>query len=116
MRAEVIAALAPKLMTATPALRDLATSFVYGGIWSRPGLSQRDRSIATIAAVVAIGAAEETQLQTLRGVENGLTAEEVSEILTQLVPYIGFPLVISAANRIADFIATLEQVDTAGPA
>jgi 4-carboxymuconolactone decarboxylase len=109
LRAEIVATLGPKLISVTPALREMADTFVYGAIWSRPGLSDRERSIATIAAVVGTHCSEELQLQTLRGLANGLSTEEIGEILTQLVPYVGFPLVISAAASIAELVDRVDQ-------
>ena len=113
LRAEVLGALSPKVARVAPDVSKLAAAFAYGEIWPRPGLSQRDRSIATIGSLVALGCSEELRLHTLRGLANGLTKEEIGEILTQLVPYVGFPLVVSAAATISDLI---ERADVAEPA
>jgi 4-carboxymuconolactone decarboxylase len=109
LRAEILAALSPKVAAVAPDVGKLAASFAYGEVWARPGLSPRDRSIATIAALVTLSCTEELRLHTLRGLANGLTEAELGEILTQLAPYVGFPLVVSAAAKIADLI---ERADT----
>ncbi|MFF7594541.1 MULTISPECIES: carboxymuconolactone decarboxylase family protein [Streptomyces] len=91
-------------------MRTVTTSgFAYGEVWPRPGLSPRDRSIATIAALVTLSCTEELRLHKLRGLANGLTKAELGEILPQLAPYVGFPLVVSTATKIADL---LEPADT----
>ncbi|MFF3372246.1 carboxymuconolactone decarboxylase family protein [Streptomyces sp. NPDC002680] len=108
LRAEILSALGPQVSAVAPDVSKLAASFAYGQVWPRPGLTQRDRSIATLAALVTLGCTEELRLHTLRGLANGLTKAEIGEILTQLVPYVGFPLVVSAAAKIADL---LERAD-----
>jgi 4-carboxymuconolactone decarboxylase len=109
LRAEILAALSPKVAAVVPDVGKLAASFAYGEVWPRPGLSPRDRSIATIAALVTLSRTEELRLHTLRGLANGLTKAELGEILTQLAPHVGFPLMVSAAPKIADL---LERADT----
>jgi 4-carboxymuconolactone decarboxylase len=104
LRAEVLLDVSPTVATVVPDLNKLARNFALGEIWPRTGLSQRDRSIATIAALVALSCTEELRLHTLRGLANGISKEEFGEILTQLIPYVGFPLVVSAATKIADLI------------
>ena len=86
------------------AVSGLAASFAYGEVWPRPGLSACDRSIATIGALVALHCAEELRLHVLRGFANGITKDELAEIFTQLIPYVGFPLVVSAAASVADLV------------
>ncbi|WP_063045181.1 carboxymuconolactone decarboxylase family protein [Nocardia pseudovaccinii] len=112
LRAEVLAALSPKVAGVAPDVGKFAASFAYGEIWPRPELSQRDRSIATIAALVTLSCAEELKLHTLRGLANGLTKTEIGEILTQLIPYVGFPLVVSAAEKIADLMERAEVAES----
>jgi 4-carboxymuconolactone decarboxylase len=112
LRAEILAALGPQVSAVAPDVSKLAASFAYGEVWPRPGLTQRDRSIATLAALVTLGCTGELRLHTLRGLANGLTKDEIGEILTQLVPYVGFPLVVSAAAKIADLLERAEATDT----
>lgn len=114
LRAEELAALGPQVSAVAPSLPGLAASFAYGEIWSRPGLSQRDRSIATIAALIAAQGREELRLHVLRGLGNGLTKEELGEIFVQLVPYVGFPRVVSAAAQVADLFQRADETTSAG--
>ena len=109
LRAEVLSAFSGKVASLTPSTRRLAADFAYGTIWPREGLSQRDKSIATIAALVVLQCTEELQLHTIRGLANGLSREEIGEILTQLIPYVGFPLVVSAATKMADLVDRATQ-------
>lgn len=109
LRAEVLAPISPKLARVAPNLGELAMDFAYRQIWSRPGLSKRDRSIATIAALAAINCPEELKLHALRGLANGLSKAEIGEIITHLAPYIGFPLSVSAAAAIGE---VLPRADT----
>lgn len=116
LRAEVLGLLRPHVAAVAPDISALAASFAYGQIWPRPALSPRDRSIATIAALVTLSCTEELRLHVLRGLGNGLTKPEIGEILTQLVPYIGFPLVVSAAAKVSDLMDRAVTPDTADSA
>lgn len=107
----MLASFAPAADRVAPAVRELAASFAYGMVWSRPGLSKRDRSIATIAALVALNCSDQLTLHVLRGMANGISKEEIGEIVTQLIPYIGFPLSVSAAATIGDIV---ERADVDG--
>ena len=71
---------APDLYAGSPYLRELRNSLVYGEIWERPYLSKRDRSLITIAVLQAL-AREELAIHIPRGLDNGLTPEEISEII-----------------------------------
>lgn len=73
--------------------------FAFGDIYSRDGLSLRDRELATIAALTAMGG-REPQLEVHLGaaLNVGLTEKEVEETIIQTVPYAGFPTAINAMN------------------
>ena len=117
LRAEELAALSPKVAAVAPSLPGFAASFAYGEVWPRPQLSQRDRSIATIAALITLSCKEELRLHVIRGFSNGISKEEMGEIFTQLIPYVGFPLVVSAAALVADLVerADLTPAPTTTP-
>ena len=70
------------LYAGSPYLRELRNDLVYGEIWERPQLSKRDRSLITIAVLQAL-AREELGIHIPRGLDNGLTPEEISEIILQ---------------------------------
>ena len=68
----------------------------YGMVWSRPGLSRRERSIATLSAMVANQTLEELKVHTRNAVHNGLSAAEIREILLHAAIYSGFPKAVAA--------------------
>lgn len=74
------------------AILGYSRDFVYDQLWERPGMSKRDRSLVTLAALVAANAMEfHTIYHTRLALENGVTREEISELLTHLGAYAGFP-------------------------
>ncbi len=64
------------------------------GVWSRPGLGQRDRSLITIAALCALHRPNELKLHIGRGLDNGLSREEISEVIMHMAIYGGFPVAV----------------------
>jgi len=79
--------------------------FAFGDIYSRDGLSLRDREIATIAVLTALGGREPQLRVHLRaGLNVGLTAGELEEIIIQTVPYAGFPTAINAVNLLKEIV------------
>lgn len=79
----------------TAPFQDLITRYAWGDVWSRPGLARRDRSIATLAALVALGAEAEIAMHVRAARRNGLTPEEIGEVLLHTALYAGLP----RANR-----------------
>ena len=102
-RRERVRAIAPKLV-------EVIDTTVYGDIWERPGLSKRDRSLITIAALVAMVRPEQLVGHLNRGVGNGLTRDEISEVITHLAVYAGFPAALTAAHVAADVLIDGRQV------
>lgn len=111
LRAEVLAPISPNLAAVAPDIGQLAMSFAYGQVWSREGLSLRERSIAVIAALAVVNCPSELKLHALRGLANGLTKAEIGEIITQLTPYIGFPLSVTAASAIGEVLPRADVGD-----
>ena len=79
-----------------PALADLSDRVLFGEVWERPGLSKRDRSLATVAALVAGYRHNELPGHTRRALANGVTREELIELITHLAFYAGWPVANSA--------------------
>jgi 4-carboxymuconolactone decarboxylase len=79
-----------------PGLVDLTDRVLYGEVWERPGLSKRDRSLATVAALVALNRPEQLRFHLGRAVENGVKKEELIEMVTHLAFYSGWPNAMSA--------------------
>ncbi len=78
------------------AFQELVTSYCWGHVWSREGLSRRDRSLINLAMLAALGKTEELKLHTKGAINNGLTNEEIREALLQVSVYAGIPAGLSA--------------------
>jgi 4-carboxymuconolactone decarboxylase len=86
-----------KIKTVVPKLVELIDSTVYGDLWERPELSKRDRSLLTVAALISMRQTEQLRSHLEKALDNGVTAKEISEAITHLAIYAGFPAAISAA-------------------
>ena len=89
----------------TRPFQDFITRYAWGDIWSRPGLDRRQRSMITLAAVTALGAEKEIELHVRGALNNGLTPEEIGEVLLHTAVYAGVPAANSAfaiAQRVLD--------------
>jgi 3-oxoadipate enol-lactonase/4-carboxymuconolactone decarboxylase len=71
--------------------QELITTYAWGGIWTRPGLDRRSRSMITLTALVARGHHEELAMHVRAALRNGLSAEEIKEVLLQSAIYCGVP-------------------------
>jgi 4-carboxymuconolactone decarboxylase len=76
--------------------QDLITRYAWGEIWARPGLDRRTRSCMTLVALVALGRFEELELHVRAAQRNGLTVEEIKEVLLHTAVYCGVPAANSA--------------------
>jgi 4-carboxymuconolactone decarboxylase len=75
--------------------QDLITRYAWGEIWSRPGLSRAERSMITLTVLAALRQEEELAMHVRAAVRNGLSREQITEVLLQVAIYAGVP----AANR-----------------
>lgn len=80
-----------------PKLVDLTENVLFGDVWERPGLSKRDRSLITVAALVALYRGEQLRGHLERALNNGVTQSEIVELITHLAFYSGWPTAMSAA-------------------
>jgi 3-oxoadipate enol-lactonase/4-carboxymuconolactone decarboxylase len=80
----------------TEDFQDLITRYAWGEIWTRPGLDRRMRSAMTITALVARGHLEELALHVRAALRNGLTPDEIAEVLLHSAIYCGVPAANSA--------------------
>lgn len=91
---------------------DFATyllEFPFGDIYTRPGLSHRDREIATIAALTAMGtAAPQLKVHIEAGLNVGLSKEEITEVLMQMAVYAGFPAALNGLFAAKEVFGALE--------
>ncbi len=80
----------------TADFQDLITRYAWGEIWTRPGLDRRTRSCITLTALVALGKVEELEMHVRAALRNGLTQDEIMEVLLQSAIYCGVPAANSA--------------------
>jgi 4-carboxymuconolactone decarboxylase len=81
-----------------PALAKYTDDVLFGDVWKRPGLSPRDRSLITVATLIANYRINEMPFHMKRALENGVTREELSEIITHLAFYAGWPAASTAVG------------------
>ncbi len=82
-----------------PGLAALTDEVLFGQVWERPGLSKRDRSLITCAALVVTGKTDQMASHFPRAITNGVSHEELVEVITHLAFYGGWPNAVSAAVR-----------------
>jgi 4-carboxymuconolactone decarboxylase len=80
----------------TADFQDFITRYAWGEIWTRPGLDRRTRSCITLTALVAQGKLEELEMHVRAALRNGLTQDEIKEVLLQCAIYCGVPAANSA--------------------
>lgn len=80
-----------------PKLAELTDNVLYADIWARPGLSQRDRSLVTVSALIAMNRPDQLRSHLALARKNGVTAEELVEAVTHMAFYSGWPSAVSAA-------------------
>jgi 4-carboxymuconolactone decarboxylase len=85
-----------------PKLAALTEDVLFGDVWERADLSKRDRSLITCAALVATGKTEQMTFHFPRAIENGVTQEELIEMITHLAFYVGWPNAITAVTKAKD--------------
>jgi 4-carboxymuconolactone decarboxylase len=90
---DVVRKVAPKLI-------DMTEKVVYGDVWERPGLSKRDRSLITLSALIAMNRADQLKGHLERALVNGVTKDEIGEVITHMALYAGWPTAMTA-GRIA---------------
>jgi 4-carboxymuconolactone decarboxylase len=81
-----------------PRLREYIDDPLFSDVWTDPALSPRDRSIATVAALVALYRPDELPEHLRRARDNGVTRDELAALITHLAFYAGFPAAVSAAG------------------
>ncbi len=91
-----------------PKLMELNEKVLFGDIWERPGLSKRDRSLITVAALVALYRTNELPFHIARARENGISKDELAELFTHLAFYAGWPSTITAVNIAMEVFAETE--------
>lgn len=90
---------------------DIMTRYCFGETWNRPGLGRRDRSLATLSMLIAMGKELEVKMHVKGGIANGLTVEEIRELVLHAMIYCGVPASFTAL-RAAE--AALDELAAAG--
>lgn len=97
-----------KVRDFVPKLGELTDGVLFGDVWERPGLSKRDRSLITVAALVALYRTDQLHGHLWRALNNGVTPEELAELITHLAFYAGWPNAIHAAQVAKDVFRARE--------
>jgi 4-carboxymuconolactone decarboxylase len=88
-----------------PRLTEISDTVLFDDVWQRPGLSPRDRSLITVASLIALYRSNELPFHLAKAMENGVTREEIVETITHLAFYSGWPTAstaIAVARRVFD--------------
>ena len=91
-----------RLRAFAPKMIDLTDNVLFGDVWERPGLSKRDRSLITCATLIALGRERQLVGHLGRALDNGLSKKELSEVITHLAFYAGWPAAMTAAQVAKD--------------
>lgn len=91
-----------------PKLAELTDEVLFGDVWERPGLSKRDRSLITVATLVALYRTRELPGHLRRALDNGVSKEELVELITHLAFYSGWPTAVSAMTAAKEVFAAAE--------
>lgn len=85
-----------------PKLADLTDDVLFADVWERPELAPRDRSLITVAALIALGRDVQLRGHMGRALQNGVTRDELAEVATHLAFYAGWPAGMTAVNVLAE--------------
>lgn len=88
----------PAMGDFAPKFKELTDKVLFGDIWERPDLSKRDRSLATVAVLVALNRTDQLRFHLQRALENGIKKHELIEEITHLAFYSGWPTAVNAIN------------------
>lgn len=101
-----------ELAAVTPALVEYTNKILYDEVWERPNLSKRDRSLITIAALIAMYRPEQLTAHLQLGLDHGLSKEEIGEAIAHLAFYASWPSAITASRKFFDLV---QQQEAAKP-
>jgi 4-carboxymuconolactone decarboxylase len=88
--------------------QDLLTRYAWGEIWTRPGLPRHTRSLLTVALLVALNRTDELRLHIRSAFNNGITREQIQEVLLQCAIYCGIPAANSAFRSAEQVFAEMD--------
>jgi len=93
--------------------QDLVTEYCWGAVWDRPGLSRKTRSLLNLAMLTALNREEEFKLHVRAAFRNGVSRDEIREVLLQTAIYCGVPAANSAFKQAREVFAEMERDETA---
>jgi 4-carboxymuconolactone decarboxylase len=96
-----------KLTAFNQELQDLITRYAWGEIWARPGLPRHTRSLVTMAMLIALHRDEELRLHVRGAIANGVTHDEMKELLLHAAIYCGLPAAHAAFRVVEDMLAAM---------
>jgi 4-carboxymuconolactone decarboxylase len=93
--------------------QELITEYCWGAVWGRPGLSRKTRSLLNLAMLTALNREDEFKLHVRAAFRNGVTREEICEVLLQSAIYCGVPAANSAFRQAREVFAQMQREDAA---
>ena len=93
-----------ELTAVIPGLTEITDRVLYGEVWERPGLSPRDRSLLTVAALVTANRHQQLEAHIALALDNGVTAEELGEAMLQLAFYASWPAAVTGSRALYDVV------------
>jgi len=94
-----------------PKLAEITDEVLFGDVWERPGLSKRDRSMLTVTTLIVLSRPNELPFHMKKAIENGVTRDELIEMITHLAFYAGWP---SANTAVMLAEQVFNELDAAG--
>ena len=92
--------------------QDFITRYAWGEIWTRPGLPRHSRSLVTVAMMVALNRTDELRLHLRAAANNGVSRDELKEVLLQCAVYCGVPAANAAFHLAAEVFAAIDREST----
>ena len=93
--------------------QEMSTEFAWGNVWTRPGLSLRDRSLVTLAQCIALNRPNEIRIHVRGAIRNGVTKTEIRELCLHSFCYCGGPASLDAFNLIKTILPEIEALEKA---
>lgn len=93
----------------TQPLQDFVTEYCWGGVWTRPGLPRKTRSLLNLAMLTTLGRAHELKLHVRGALNNGVTREEIAEVFLQAGVYAGVPAAVEAFRLAKEVFDELDR-------
>lgn len=104
-----------RLSKIVPHMIELTETVLFGDVWERPALSKRDRSLITCAALVTAYRPDQLRGHFERALSNGVTLDELSEVITHLAFYSGWPGSMAAAKLLLEVVEERAATENAHP-